>query len=446
MSRWRHLTLAGWGRTSHVAVEAARPERLSELRAAVLEGGPLLAHGLGRSYGDNPLPPAGAKAILLHRLNRLISFDETTGELVAEAGITFAELMRIFLPRGWLVPVSPGTAFVTLGGALANNVHGKNHPSMGALSRHVQWLDLLKPDGVELRLSRTQNPQLFFATLGGIGLTGIIVRACVKLLKVPGRAMAVTQHRVKNLDEMLAAFRTQPESDPFAVAWLDALASGSALGRGIYERAHPSEHRVKPYSGKGPSLPFALPNFALNPLSIGVFNKLRYAAVGRAKPTLHFVPAEKFFYPLDSIRHWNHMYGKRGFHQFQAVIPDAAADVGIRALLTAISASRKASFLAVLKRLGGEDESLLSFAMPGFILALDFPNDPGVPELIQKLIGLTRDHGGRVYLAKDSLLRADDFAAMYPRLGEFRAALEQADPGARMASLMAQRLNLRRAA
>jgi len=445
MSRWKTMTLSGWGQTAQAAVDVARPERLKDLHDAVLEGGHLLAHGLGRSYGDEALPTHGSKAILLHRLDRLISFDDSTGLLVAEAGISFNELLRIFLPRGWMLPVAPGTAFVTLGGAIANNVHGKNHPAMGALSKHIDWLDLLLVDGRTLRCSRTENAELFMATLGGLGLTGIITRAALRLLKVPGQAMAVTSHRVGGLERLLREFRDLPAGDPYAVAWIDALAGGGALGRGIFERAHHVDMRVPPYKEKGPTLPVALPNITLNPLSIGVFNRLRYAWVGRAHPTVHIMHARQFFYPLDRIAHWNRMYGKRGFHQFQAVIGEAQADAGIRQLLEIISASRQASFLAVLKRMGGPDEGLLSFAKPGFTLALDFPNTPETPALIRRLIDATRNHDGRVYLAKDSLLTAQDFAAMYPQAQTFKDLTLSVDPGQRLRSQMALRLDLRSA-
>lgn len=445
MSTWRSQTLSGWGKTSSATVQTARPERLSDLVALVHEPGLLTPYGLGRSYGDACVPPAQGRAVVMQRLDRLVAFDETTGLLTAEAGVSFADILKVFLPKGWLIPVSPGSSFVTLGGAIANDVHGKNHPSAGSIGNHIEWIDLLLPSGEEVRISPTDNAPLFHATIGGLGLTGIIVRAAVHLMPVRSNAMAVTRYRTEDLDHMFASFGQMPPEDTYAVAWIDALASGPALGRGIFERAHSAAQSVSSNHKSGPGLPFNLPGFTLNPLSVRLFNNLRYTMAASSTPTLHTLPVGKFFYPLDGIRNWNRMYGKRGFHQFQAVIPDAGAQQGIRQLLSTISQSRKASFLAVLKRLGGTGQGMLSFPLQGYTLALDFPNSSGVRELLTRLIHITRDHGGRVYLAKDSALTDDDFMAMYPMHNDFRQILAQVDPQQRMSSQMAIRLGLRSA-
>jgi len=438
----KELTLSGWGNSHETATLAARPERLSEVRELMQGEGPLLAHGLGRSYGDAPLAPVGGKTVLMTRLNRFISFDEISGELVAEGGVSFAEIISLFGPRGWMVPVSPGTAFVTLGGAIANDVHGKNHPDAGTLGKHIGWIDLLLPSGEIKRVSRTEHAMLFFATLGGIGLTGIIVRASLKLKAVPGGMMQVTRQRTNNLDDTLAAFAATSSADPYAVAWMDVLQSGAQLGRGIFERAHP-------VAGPWPKPPVALPmpinlpGFVLNPASIALFNKLRYNWVGPKMAKQVLLPTRQFMYPLDRILNWNRMYGKRGFRQFQAVIPTEQAPVGLRKLLEAIASSRQGSFLAVLKRLGEESEGLLSFPKAGFTLALDFPCNPGLGELLTHLEKVTLEHSGRLYLAKDSALSPTGFAAMYPRLPEFRKVLEEIDPTGKIDSLMARRLKIR---
>ncbi len=446
MILWGQTTLTGWGRTSRAATSAARPHTLSAVQEAVQNSPAILAHGLGRSYGDAALPTEAARAILTDQLDQLVSFDPQSGVLVAQAGVSFKTILETFLPRGWLIPVAPGTSFVTLGGAIANNVHGKNHPVAGALSRHILWVEVLTADGRVCRFSRTENAPAFFATLGGIGLTGIIVQAALQLTPAAGSCVAVTQHRCKNLEDLLAAFTSKPERDDYAVAWLDALSGGAALGRSIFERAHIAPGNAPVRLDGGPVFPLDLPSFALNPLSIRLFNKVRYAWVGRANPTLSIVPHAQFFYPLDRIQHWNRMYGKRGFHQFQCVIPDAAAPQALPKLLEMISQSARASFLAVLKRLGQEDENYLSYAMPGYVLALDFPNSPGTPEFLSTLNKFTRDVGGRVYLAKDSTLTADDLAAMYPRLPDFKRVLAELDPQEKFTSRMAQRLGLRRTA
>jgi decaprenylphospho-beta-D-ribofuranose 2-oxidase len=435
--------LTGWGRTSSAIVPTARPERLSELGSTFQSPEPLTVAGLGRSYGDAAVPVNGGQALLLHRLNRLLAFDETSGDLVAEAGVTLRDIVDTFLPRGWMIPVSPGTALVTLGGAIAQDVHGKNHLTQGSFGRHIQWIDLQLASGEELRVSRSENPEIFCATLGGIGLTGIILRASLRLMKVPGQAMRVTGQRRPNLDSMLEAFADMPAEDDYAVAWLDCVAGGKSMGRGIFESAHHVAAKTSAVKTTGPSLPMDFPGFALNPLSIGIFNTLRYYWVGTRKAKTHDLATQNFLYPLDAIGNWNRMYGKRGFHQFQAVVPREEGPQSLRRLLEEISRSRRASFLAVMKRHGAEGEGLLSFPRPGYTLALDFPNAPGAEDLLRRLITITRDVGGRIYLAKDSVMTGDDLAAMYPRLPLFRQVIDRLDPQGRLTSQMAVRLGLR---
>lgn len=443
MNRMNTLALTGWGRTSQATVPTARPERLSDLPSLFQNGTPLTIAGMGRSYGDAAVPVANGQALLLHRLDRLIAFDEATGDVVAEGGTLLRDIVDTFLPRGWMIPVSPGTALVTLGGAIAQDVHGKNHITHGSFGRHIQWIDLLLPSGEELRVSRSEHPDVFCATLGGIGLTGIILRACLRLMPVKGTAMRITGQRRPNLDSMLEAFAEMPAEDDYAVAWLDCVAGGKHMGRGIFESAHHCEAPVKKPKGVGPSLPMDFPGFALNPLSIGIFNTARYYWVGTHNKKTHDLPTQDFLYPLDSIGNWNRMYGKRGFHQFQAVVPREDGVKSLHLLLGEISRSRRASFLAVLKRHGAEGEGHLSFPRPGYTLAMDFPNASGADELIRRLIKMTRDVGGRVYLAKDSLLTPDDLAAMYPRLPLFRQVIDRLDPQGKLSSQMAVRLGLR---
>lgn len=438
----RELTLSGWGNSLETTTLAARPERLSEVRELMTDAGPLLAHGMGRSYGDAPLAPNGGKTVLMTRLNRLVSFDKDTAELVAEGGVTFNEILELFGPRGWMLPVTPGTAFVTLGGAIANDVHGKNHLTAGSIGRHVRWIDLLLATGEVRRISREEHAPLFFATLGGIGLTGIILRAAIKLEAILGGLMQVTRQRTKDLDDTLAVLNTHSPDDPHDIMWLDVLERGGGLGRGIYERAHYIKGEWRK-AGRGLSMPVNLPGFILNPASIGIFNKLRYNIVGPQMAKQMVLPVRKFMYPLDNILNWNRMYGKRGFRQFQVVLPTDEAPKGMRKLLEAISSSRQGSFLATLKKLGAEGEGYLSFPKPGFTLALDFPNNPGLGELLCHLERVTLDHGGRIYLAKDSSLSPDGFAKMYPHLPEFRKVLAEIDPMGKIDSLMSRRLKVR---
>lgn len=442
--RWRRATLAGWGRSSLAAVEAARPERIAELQRSLAEVGPegVIAYGAGRSYGDTALNPGG-RALLTERLDRILAFDPETGEVVAEPGVTFGELLRLFLPRGFMLPVTPGTGFATLGGGVATDVHGKNHDWAGSFGDHLLWLDLMLPSGEVVRASPEERPGLFAATIGGIGLTGVIVALAFRLMRVPSPAVAVRQWRVRDLDELMALMEQHRQSATFSVAWVDALARGRRLGRGILEVADPAREGASvPPPKPGPTLRRDLPGFVLNPLSIGLFNAVHWRGVPRRGSTrlMHY---ERYLYPLDGITGWNRIYGKRGFHQFQAVLPDETSPAGIRALLEAISRHHGASFLSVLKTLGGEGRGLLSFPRRGYTLALDFPRRPGSPALFAALERLTLEHGGRVYLAKDALLSPAGFAAMYPRLPEFRAVLEEIDPAQRMSSAMARRLGLR---
>jgi decaprenylphospho-beta-D-ribofuranose 2-oxidase len=437
------MVLGGWGRAPLAQLAAFRPERLGELRAVLVKSGAdggLIARGGGRSYGDQALNSHG-NVLLTERLDRVLAFDQATGVLVAEPGLTFQTLLRLFLPRGWLAPASPGTGFATLGGAVANDVHGKNHDRHGSFGDHVQWLDLVLADGSQRRVSPEQDAALFHATLGGMGLTGIVTALAVKLMAVPSDAVDVTARRLGDLDAFMAALAESRTTAVYQVGWIDALARGRKLGRGILETAAPAPQSVSAHL-KRRRVPIDFPGFALNGLSMRLFNAVYYRRVPEAGRTSR-EPVEKFLYPLDSLLDWNRIYGKRGFHQFQCVIPDDEAARGIPRLLEAVSSAGAGSFLAVLKTLGGTGRGLLSFPMRGFTLALDLPRRAGTPALFARLEHLTLDHGGRIYLAKDALLSADGFQRMYPRLGEFRAVLETVDPHGRFTSDMARRLLLK---
>jgi decaprenylphospho-beta-D-ribofuranose 2-oxidase len=438
---WTRLELSGWGRSSRATTLAARPTRIGEIEALLAETAAEshIAFGCGRSYGDVALNHDG-RTILTTRLDRLLSFDPSSGELVCEPGVRFAELIEVFLPRGFAPPVTPGTAYVTLGGAIANDVHGKNHPTRGSFGDHVVWLELLSADGKRRRVSRERHAEIFRASLGGIGLTGIILALCLRLSPVASNAVELSERRVRDLDDFLAGFAEARQ--PYAVGWIDGLARGRQLGRGLLSLAVPAAHDVAPPRAGKLTLPVDLPALTLNPLSIAAFNALylRHVPSGGRSRRVHFAP---FSYPLDSLLQWNRMYGRRGFHQFQAVLPEAESETGLRRLLEEISAARAASFLSVLKRLGGEGEGYLSFPMAGYTLALDFPRRAGVEELLLRLEKITRAHGGRIYLAKDSCLSPEGFAEMYPRLPQFRRVLQELDPQGRMASDMARRLHIR---
>jgi decaprenylphospho-beta-D-ribofuranose 2-oxidase len=442
------MRIAGWGRTPWASVEAARPERMAELVRAVTTGhaSGLIAHGQGRSYGDQALNDGGG-LVLTGRLDRLLDFDVETGLLECEPGVTFATLLDVFLERGWIAPTTPGTAFATIGGAVANDVHGKNHEAVGSFGDHVAWLELVLASGEVVRASREEEPELFRATIGGGGLTGIISRVAFRMAPAPSSNIVVREERIGNLDAFIERFRAASDAAAFSVGWIDAMAEGPALGRGILELGEFAEGdgAVPPLPARRRrSVPFVLPGFALSGPSVRLFNRHYFNRVppeGRQRT----VPLDAFFYPLDAILEWNRIYGPKGFNQFQCVLPDAAAAAGLRQLMEAIAGTRRASFLAVLKRLGGNGRGHLSFPMAGFTLALDFPHRAKSAELFARLEAITLAHGGRIYLAKDALLSAEGFRAMYPELPAFRQVLERVDPEARFQSDQARRLRIREA-
>jgi decaprenylphospho-beta-D-ribofuranose 2-oxidase len=442
VSRWAERELSGWGRVHKARCLAARPERQPEL-AATLEGeGSLLAFGAGRSYGDVALN-GGGRAVITTRLDRLLSFDRDSGILVAEPGVTIGALFETFLPLGFAPPVAPGTGFATLGGAVANDVHGKNHHLRGSFGDHLEWLDLRLPSGESRRVVRDDASPLWRATLGGLGLTGLIERVALRLERVPSNALVVRKRRIENLDAFLAAFEAEAQSD-YAVGWIDALARGRELGRGILETAAPARRGLDSVVRRGVRVPFDFPSFALGRASVRAFNAMYRRQVpegGVERP----MPYAKFLFPLDALHEWNRIYGRRGFHQFQCLVPFEAGAGALRRMLEDIARSGQGSFLAVLKAMGRRGSGYLSFPAPGYTLALDFPNATGVRELLARLERIAADAGGRVYLAKDSTLSADLLPAMYPDLERFRDVLEEIDPDGRLGSDMARRLAIRRA-
>ena len=439
---WASLELTGWGRSSGGAMTACRPERISEARQRVREAEPgagLIAHGAGRAYGDAALNSEG-RVLMTRRLDRFLAFDEETGLLESEPGASFADLLDCFLSRGWLAPATPGTAFATLGGAVANDIHGKNHDRVGSFGDHLAWIDLLLPSGEMKRVSPGEDPQLFQATVGGLGLTGVIVGLGLRMMRVPSPAVRVRERRCRDLDAFLAALAEARTRASYSVGWIDGLAKGGALGRGILEEAEPEPAAtLADGASRAWRVPLDFPGFVLNGATVALFNAAYYRRVpanGRERVSGY----RRFLYPLDSLRDWNRIYGAGGFYQFQCVLPDESAPQGLRRMLEEIAGSGRASFLAVLKTLGSEGRGLLSFPMRGHTLALDFPRRPGVEELLGRLERLTLDYGGRIYLAKDAALSSAGFRAMYPRLAEFRSVLERVDPQRRMNSDMARRL------
>ena len=423
---------------------AFRPERLSAVISAIREQGNhsgIIAYGDGRNYGDLGMRQNGC-AILSHRMDRFLSFDEGSGVVAVEPGVTFAGLHAFASARGFLPPVVPGTAFVTLGGGVASDIHGKNHDSQGCLGEHIEWLDLVLASGETVRATRTEHPELFSATIGGCGLTGVISAIGLKLKKSRANAVRSREWRVKDLDQFLDLMQEHRKSSTYTVGWVDALRSGRSLGRGIFQAAEPTFIEGRRTRLAPCSIPFNCPDITLNQYSVRAFNAFYYRRVpinGR-KRTLSY---ETFHHPLDRIVNWNRLYGKKGFFQFQCVLPDESARIGIRQMLERISSVQAASFLGVLKTFGKEGLGDLSFPRSGVTLSMDIPVRQGGCELVEWLDALTLDHGGRVYLAKDATLTPDRFALMYPKLDKFRETLSIYDPTGVFDSDLAQRLKIR---
>jgi decaprenylphospho-beta-D-ribofuranose 2-oxidase len=434
------MELAGWGRLPRARCEAARPERFAEAVAGFAadqgDGGVCL-RGAGRSYGDCAINGAG-NALITTRLDRILAFDEITGAVQVEPGVDFRRLLEVFLPRGWLVPVTPGTGFATIGGAVSHDVHGKNHELDGSFGQHVSELDVMLPDGTQRML--TPADELFAATAGGVGLTGFITRVAFRMKRVPGGQVLVRERPCEDLDGFLAAMGEAADAS-YTVGWIDGAAGGARLGRGILETAEPVEGPFTQPAARARPVPFDFPSFALNPLGVRLFNEVYYRRVPRGGRT-RSLPWRHFLYPLDALHDWNRIYGKRGFVQFQCVVPFADGAAVLRTLLEVISASHQASFLAVLKRMGDGRAGLLSFPMAGYTLALDFPYGPGVAALYARLCAITLEAGGRVYLAKDALLDADIFRRMYPEFPRFAALRHSVDPHCKIRGDMARRLRL----
>jgi len=442
--------LSGWGRFPVEQCKVYRPESRRQL-AAILESGAepsFISYGRGRSYGDAPLNSQGG--VILHtRLNRFLAFDAQAGVLECEAGVSLAEIIQYFLPRGFFLPVTPGTKFFTVGGAIAADVHGKNHHQDGTFGNFVLDFKLLTSNGENLSCSPNNNAEVFWATLGGMGLTGVILSARIKLRPVTSAWVLVDYQKATNLEDALGRMTESDVRYQYSVAWIDCLATGRHMGRAILMRGNHASADELPAKMRRPLaeppharwiVPFNFPSLALNSITVGAFNSLYYGT--HRNSVRQLVDFEKFFYPLDAIQHWNRMYGRRGFVQYQVALPLEGGLEGLKELLTRLARSRRASFLAVLKRFGKSDPGLLSFPIEGYTLALDLPVASGLIPLLHELDRMVLNYGGRIYLAKDAVLASQTFAAMYPKLGEFRTIKRKLDPRGLLSSSQARRLGI----
>ncbi|MBI2422117.1 MAG: FAD-binding oxidoreductase [Candidatus Hydrogenedentes bacterium] len=440
--------LSGWGRLNPELCSVHRPEKHRTVREAVEQaGGTLLARGLGRSYGDAAVNGGGG-VVDMTRLNRLLAFDAESGVVECEAGVSLADLVAAFLPRGWFLPVTPGTKFVTVGGAIAHDIHGKNHHRDGTFGQFVREFKLLIANGETISCSRKENQDVFWATIGGAGLTGIILSASVRLQPVESAYYLVDYRRAKNLEDALRIFAETDEKYQYSVAWIDCLARGGSLGRSVLMLgnsapvsalpAHLRNNPLCPREKRKTNVPVDMPELLLNPLSMKIYNTLFHARNPERDGAV--VDFDTYYYPLDSVHNWNRLYGKRGFAQFQATVPPEGVAALVQ-ILERISAT-KSGFLGVLKAMGEQNEGLLSHPIKGYTLTLDIPNHGKLGPFLHGLDEILLAHGGRIYLAKDAVSRPETLEAMYPRLKQFRAVKAKVDPERRFDSSQARRLGI----
>ena len=418
-----------WGRVVRPLLPVATPQFTDELPPALAEdaGGSKLAVGLCRSYGDSVINTGGGVIDMTH-LDRIVAFDRDNGVITAEAGASLSDVLRTIVPHGWFTRTTPGTRFVTLGGAVANDVHGKNHHRAGTLGCAVRELELIRSDGATRRLSAAAGGPLFAATIGGLGLTGIIRTVTLDLAPIRSAYLDVERIAFGHVRDVFAIAAESEKSHEHTVAWIDCASGGSHLGRGIFQRANWSaEGGLDVHDDrKTLTMPVDAPSFALNGLTVRLFNALYYRLQnhGPARQRLHYAHC---FYPLDAILEWNRLYGRRGFYQYQCVIPQREAPEAVEELLKHIAASGAGSFLAVLKTLGPKPSpGMLSFPCEGATLALDFPNKGAKTlKLLGEFDAVVRAANGRLYPAKDGRIPAAMFRAGYPQLDAF---MQQVDP------------------
>ena len=443
--------LSGWGRTAPTLATLHRPADADEVAAILGHRGArgAIARGLGRSYGD-AAQNAGGKVLSLTGLRGVRSFDVSSGVIAVGAGLSIAELVRLTLPFGWFPPVLPGTSQVTVGGAIAADVHGKNHHREGSFCDHVRAFELVTPDGVRRTVTPEGEPHAFAATAGGMGLTGAVVEATIRLIPAQTDRVRVDTERARDLDDVLDRMERGDEGYRYSVAWIDCLAVGRALGRSVLMRGDHATREELPSAerdatpGFAPprvlSAPRGIPSGVLSPAAVRAFNEVYFRRAPRLERG-RLEPLHTFFNPLDGVRDWNRLYGPRGLLQYQLVVP-FGAEAALRTVLERLSGERRPAFLAVLKRFGAA-RGLLSFPMPGWTLAVDLP--AGRVELapfLDELDEIVAGAGGRVYLAKDSRLRPELLARMYPQLEAWRERRARLDPEGALRSDLARRLDL----
>ena len=432
------MNISGWGRYPVIDASIVQAAETSQFKERLQSGFSGIVYANGRSYGDSAL---SNRVLLTSSMNHFIKFDDQAGIVTCEAGVLLADLIEVFVPKGWFLPVTPGTKYATVGGAIASDVHGKNHHHDGCFSNFILDLELLLPNGEIISCSNANHSELFHATCGGMGLTGIILKGTLQLKKITSATVDVTTIKAQSLSEVLELF-DEYQSASYSVAWLDCLQTGSQFGRDLLMLGeHAAEGSLITSGSKSFTIPVEAPAFVLNNYSISVFNHFYYQKAKSIK-TYTVEPVDKYFYPLDSIHHWNRLYGKRGFVQYQFVIPRDNGKEGVEKILKQVVESKRASFLSVLKLFGPENNNYLSFPMEGYTLALDFAVKPGLWQFLDVIDELVLQYGGRIYLAKDARMSERVFKQSYHQWEKFAALRRELGADKVLHSLQSQRLGL----
>lgn len=432
------MSFLSWGMYPRVSNRVLKFDNESSLKKVVINNDELIPCGNGRSYGDSAL---SKNIINVKPHDYFISFVEEFGLLHIQAGALLSDILESFVPRGWFLKVTPGTKLITVGGAIASDVHGKNHHIAGCFSESVKEFELMLEDGSVVTCSKERTPELFKATCGGMGLTGIILNAKIYLKKINSKYIEQTTIKTQNLKETFDAF-DEYKDVPYSVAWIDCLAKGDEIGKCLLTVGDFRDDGKLDYKKKEQlTIPFNFPSFALNNLSVRAFNWIYYRKITK-KVSTQKVDIDTFFYPLDAIGHWNRIYGKNGFTQYQFILPKEAGYRGLEEVLHVISNSGKGSFLAVLKLYGKANDNYLSFPMEGYSLALDFKIEKGLFELLDKLDEVVVKHNGRIYLTKDVRVSKETFEKGYPQIDTFREFRKSNKMNTKFRSLQSKRVGI----
>ncbi len=432
------MSLMSWGMYPKIKNTVFKFDKEETLKQIISEHDELISYGNGRSYGDSAL---SSNIINVRPKDYFIDFNEEKGLLHVQAGVLLSEILESFVPRGWFLKVTPGTKLITVGGAIASDVHGKNHHVEGCFSECIQEFNIMLADGEVVTCSKEVTPELFKATCGGMGLTGVILDAKIYLKKIKSQYIDQTTIKTKNLKKTFEAFEEYKDK-PYSVAWIDCLAKGDKLGKCLLMVGDFMDDGKLDYKLKSQkTIPFNFPSFALNNWSVRAFNWLYYGKV-KERVSKQKVDIDTFFYPLDAIGHWNRIYGKNGFTQYQFILPKETSYEGLEEILTTISKSGKGSFLAVLKLYGKANENYLSFPIEGYSLALDFKIEKGLFDLLDKLDEIVVKYKGRIYLTKDVRVSKETFEKGYPQVDTFRQYRKENKMDKTFQSLQSKRVGI----